>query len=551
MNIMKTLSRIIRTLLLLFAISIAPGNILAESTPIWQKLELTFESTTAYGNPIYDVGEFYAEFTSPSGRILKRSGFWDGARTWKVRFMPDEKGRWSYHTVCSDAKNGGLHRRQGSFDCIENESGLEIYKRGPITLEAGSYRFRYTDGTPFFWLACTAWNGGLKSTAQEWEHYLGQRAELGYNVIQLVATQWRGCAINSRGEVAFTGCGRIKVNPGFFQLMDEKIDRVNAHGQVAAIVLLWALPFGEGRELSPGYYLPDQECIRLARYIVARYQANHVTWVLGGDGQYYGELEDRWKFIGKEVFRDDPPGPVTLHPNGRSWIGELYDDEDWYDYVGYQSTHGTTERHVNFINRTVAGGWRSLSPQPVINMEPCYEQIRNEIFEDDVRNACYWSVFAAPPSGVTYGHDGTWPWLREGEKPENHLYTPEVDTWDVGIELPGSRQVAYLGTFFRKLKWWEMRPAQELLIEQPGGEDYRHHISVLKSGDNGTLLVYVPVPLETGIRLPLEGDYTGEWFNPVSNDYRPAALKTEGRVVRATNPFEKDGILVLRRVSNF
>jgi len=29
--------------------------------------------------------------------------------------MPDEAGRWSYETVCSDVKNEGLHGKKGTF----------------------------------------------------------------------------------------------------------------------------------------------------------------------------------------------------------------------------------------------------------------------------------------------------------------------------------------------------------------------------------------------------------------------------------------------------
>ena len=516
--------------------------------PIWSSHQVSFTSEASYENPLYDLDEFYAEFTAPSGRVLKHSGFWDGARDWKIRIMPDEVGTWSYRTHCSDTSNSGLHGQQGSFVCKPPTSGLDLYRKGPLSVNKGSWHFTYADGTPFFWQACTAWNGALKSTVEEWEHYLEQRAGMGYNVIQLVATQWRGCSANSRGEVAFTGSGRIRINPVFFRLMDEKIDAVNRHGHVAAIVLLWALPFGDGRELSPGYYLPDQECVRLARYIVARYQGNHITWILGGDGKYYDELEDRWKFIGREVFRDGPPGLVTLHPHGRSWIGDLYAGEEWFDYVGYQSTHGVTRPHVDFINHTVGEGWKTIPACPVINMEPCYEEIRNQIFEDGVRNASYWSMFAAPPSGITYGHDGTWPWLREGEKPENHRYTPEVSTWDKGIELPGSRQVSYLGALMRSLDWWDLMPAQELLLSQPGSEKFDHHVSVLKTRDFSTILVYAPSGSDLSLRLP-PGDqpYTARWFDPVNNTYSVEVPVPEGITYSASPPFEEDGVLILSR----
>lgn len=102
--------------------------------------------------------EFHALFTAPSGRQLKINGFWDGGVDWKIRFMPDEEGEWKYRTVCSDTTNRGLHGATGSFSCTENNSELDLYQHGPLTREQGNYHLNHKDGTPFFWLGCTAWN---------------------------------------------------------------------------------------------------------------------------------------------------------------------------------------------------------------------------------------------------------------------------------------------------------------------------------------------------------------------------------------------------------
>ena len=73
----------------------------------------------------------------------------------------------------------------------------------------------------------------------------------------------------------------------------------------------------------------------------------------GGNGKYFDELEDRWKYIGQEVFKDKPQGLSTNHPFGGSWVGDLYGSAEWYDIDGYQSSHGTGQRTINFINKTI------------------------------------------------------------------------------------------------------------------------------------------------------------------------------------------------------
>ena len=519
----------------------------AQDVPQWSKLELDFTSSKSYEEPIYEVREFYALFNSPTGRELRINGFWDGSTDWKVRFAPDELGDWTYTTYCSDTLNQGLHKESGTFTCSKNQSDLALYQHGAIMHQPGTYYLSHQDGTPFFWTACTAWNGALKSTEAEWDKYLQHRVDNNYNTIQFVTTQWRGADQNSQGQVAYQGSGHISINPEFFQHLDQKVDRINEFGLVAAPVVLWALPRGQGRHLSPGYHLPVDEAVLLARYIVARYGGNQVAWLLGGDGQYYGELEDRWKTIGRRVFGNINHAPVCLHPHGRSWIGDIYADEEWMDIVCYQSSHSNAARTVDWINKgPIAGRWDKIPARPVINMEPNYEEIRFAITDEDVRNASYWSVFATPPSGITYGANGIWPWIREGETILNHRDL-KASTWDKSIEFPGSIQIGYMSKFMQQFEWWGLTPAQELLIHQPGEEIYNHYISLLRNADYSTVLAYIPANGEVKIRNPLNISYQAQWYDPVTNQTQAADLEQHEGFVQLDAKSENDIILVLRK----
>ena len=247
----------------------------------WHKYELTFLSSITYENPVQEVRGFEVTFTSPTGIRKTINGFWDGETTWKARFMPDETGIWTYETVCSDAKNTGLNGQKGSFLCKPGTDQKAIYRHGPVINPKGTFFLTHTDGTPFFWLACTAWNGALKSTGEEWDQYLQHRVNNNYTAIQLVTTQWRGCDQSSDGLIAFEGSGRIRINPAFFRVIDRRIDRVNEYGLVAAPVILWALQSGRGRELSPGYYLPE----RIAGIESQYAHSNPQGWLLSGQGR--------------------------------------------------------------------------------------------------------------------------------------------------------------------------------------------------------------------------------------------------------------------------
>ena len=541
----KRVTNMIKSLLpIFFFLVIVEGF---SQTGKWTRHEIGFESSKMYNNPLYDVRDFRIKLTSPSGRELTVRGFWDGGTKWKVRFLPDETGSWSWKSECTDRENQGLNGKTGHFDCVANKSAEAVFQRGAIQHRSGDYYLSHHDGTPFFWLACTAWNGALKSTDEEWAIYLNQRKKNNYNVIQLVTTEWRGCDKNAEGLTAIEGTGYICIHPDFFQRIDKKIDEANTKGFVVSPVILWALPSGQGRELSPGYTLPLDEAVLLAKYIVARYQGNHVVWTLGGDGKYYDDQEVKWKEIGRRVFNDIDHAPVTLHPHGSSWVGELYDREEWYDLAGYQSSHSNGEKVVNWINQgPMAKLWSKLKPMPYLNMEPNYEEINFSITAKDVRNASYWSILATPVAGVTYGANGIWPWLREGESILNHRDAPGTSIWRKSIDFPGSIQMGYLAAFFAKYEWWKLRPANEILLNQPGKTIYNHWISVAKTPDDGLIIAYVPNKADVRIANPNHFIYSAQWFDPIRNSFADAPIK-QGAVLEFEQNSDEDRLIVLKR----
>jgi hypothetical protein len=520
-----------------------------DDASLWHKYELAFNSDKAYANPLYEVQNFSVTFNSPTGRTKQVNGFWDGELNWKVRFLPDEVGNWDWTSNCSDKGNRGLHGLSGQFSCVKKTEDLAIFDHGAVKHMPGKFYLTYDDGTPFFWMGCTAWNGAMKSTKSDWDFYLEDRRNKKYNVIQFVTTQWRGGDSNRDGDIAFTGSGRIEVNPVFFKKLDERVDRINEYGLVASPVLLWALPSVTGRELSPGYYLPVDEAAKLASYIVARYQGNHVVWTLGGDGRYFGEFEDRWKAIGQRVFNDIDHAPATLHPHGSSYIGDIFASESWYSIMGYQSSHNYSQSVVDFINRKeVANDWSKIRPMPNINMEPLYENIHDHQTPENVRNAIWWSLFATPVAGITYGANGIWPWVEEDGGPIlNHRTAPWTVSWKNSLNLPVSQEMEYLYEFVDQFSWWELYPDSELLQEQPGDETYDAFAGVLANRDRSLIMAYVPKNGSISLRNLTDFSYDAQWFNPKLNEYSAAKIKSSSGLMTATKNSDTGMILILKR----
>lgn len=107
-----------------------------EQVGLYRTFEKAVQNTKAYPNKFNDV-ELSTTFVSPSGRTTRFFGFFDGdgagggntttGNTWKMRFIPNETGRWTYSWSWSDQTTGGNE----VFECTQANAGkgiLQAYK---------------------------------------------------------------------------------------------------------------------------------------------------------------------------------------------------------------------------------------------------------------------------------------------------------------------------------------------------------------------------------------------------------------------------------------
>lgn len=520
--------------------------------PQWGRFEAQFDSSSTYSNPFQDV-KVIVTFTAPSGVRRMADAFWDGGDLWRVRFAPDEVGRWTYSTSCSDADNRGLHKRGGSFTCASPTGSSRFQQHGELRLSADRRSLIHADGTPFFWLGDTAWNGPLRATPDEWAHYLYERVRQKFTAVQWVATQWLASPDGDiNGALAFSGTDQITINTAFFQRLDEQVDAITRAGLLSVPVMLWAAEWRSDNEnrVNPGVCLPPDQAILLARYMVARWSANPTVWVLPGDADYRGEKAERWKQIGRGVFGDRPHAPVSLHPGGMQWNGDEFRNEAWLDILGYQSGHGDDENTLDWlVCGPPATDWTTPPARPLINLEPPYEnhvsyQSKQRISADFTRRALYWSLLVSPTAGVSYGGHGVWGWDDGTVPPVAHPNTGIPLPWQQAITMPGAEQIRHIAELFESVEWWRLRPAPELLIHQPGDESRERFIAVAKSEAGDLIVAYVPQDREFDLHLEgLPDDLSAIWFNPRNGLRQPAAM--DGGHVKTPTP--GDWVLVLGR----
>jgi hypothetical protein len=121
-----------------------------DEVPRYESVELTLRVDAQYSNP-YDVGDVAldAVFTSPDGKEMSISGFWDGDGSWKIRFTPSQEGLWTYSITVTDRRGPGLPHL-GELMVISSDLHGWI-QPGHLFDPAYSGRyFVHHDGTPFY-----------------------------------------------------------------------------------------------------------------------------------------------------------------------------------------------------------------------------------------------------------------------------------------------------------------------------------------------------------------------------------------------------------------
>jgi hypothetical protein len=376
----------------------------AIAVPRWQMHEFELHGRSYADNPFLDAA-LIGEFTSPSGKMLIIEGYHAGGDTWRLRFTPDQEGRWRYLF-----RGEGVELlAQGSLRCVAPESHgfIRIHPDNP-------YAFAYADGTPFFPMGDTCY--GLYSdssiTTELRTQYLKTRRSQRFNFVRLGVIH---SPTHGQTDPNYWPWGGTpdkpdfdRFNPKFFQGLDAVLAEMQAMGMNAELIVL-------------NYYLPpftDERAWTLRReqqwlrYIIARYAAfpNLFLWTIANeyethpDGRYRLDQPDDpdWARATARFIKQHDPYQhlVTVHPvisastHGNTpndpydlpWrIGEIFGKDDAIDVLSQQT--GQSGKGVVWDGQLQC--WTGDVPdlvgslradrryrRPVLNTENGYEYLR-------------------------------------------------------------------------------------------------------------------------------------------------------------------------------
>lgn len=499
---------------------------------VWGVAEIVLESSRDRGNPYLDV-EVTATFTGPNGTTISRPAFWDGGRTWRIRFAPVLEGTWTWRVESDDSDDPGLHGGEGSLVALPaSKTAPLVRRRGFLAASADGTHMTFGDGTPFFWLGDTHWrfawekwdSANKPGWISQFRGMVDRRVEQGFTVYQTNLMSFgRGWDADTCWE---SGEPYRRLIPSYFSdTVDPRMSYIADQGLVNAFGIGWHQAIDES---APGM-------ARFARYLVARYGALPVVWTLGGEVAGYDEGRRTSRLEGwREVARtirgaDDYNHPLTAHLTNERPIAGYYQDEDWLSLTLNQLGHGDLDMSPNAYREHLLRHRR----RPLVEGESMYEGIttveplqRRTATDTMVRHVAYRAIQSGC-CGYTYGAQGCWDNVWDASSGGTMWgSTP----WFEGVDLPGAEQMGHLRRFYESMPWWTLQPDDETFSTTDGENALFYPPRVSADRERRHVVVYYGETHRDGGEEYLSGllptRYALRWYDPRSGTW---TQEDEGR----------------------
>lgn len=324
----------------------------------WDFYEISLPGPSA-GNLFVGI-ELSATFKN-GDRTYEPDGFYDGNEIFKIRFMPDTEGIWTYKTKSNrDALDG----KEGQFVCIAPTPD----NHGPVRVR-NQYHFAYEDGTPFFPFGTTIYEWAFQSESRR-QQTIQTLQNAPFNKARFLAVPpWRQEYVkgpNALDCYPFEGTSKenwdfSRFNPVYFQKLEQCVLQLRDLGIEADMILF--RPYDNGRW---GFDTMDAETNdRFVRYVVARFAAyRNIWWSLANEHSFIRHLTDAdWDRLFHIIQAKDP----------YQHLRSVHHADRIYNYNQPWVTHVSFHFYMAVRSFGISPMLRDIYKKPVIHDEINYE----------------------------------------------------------------------------------------------------------------------------------------------------------------------------------
>lgn len=559
---------------------LAAGTVCGGAIETWRVHELAFEAGKDYAAGGGDAVRLDVAFSNrTTGAVLTRPAFWDGGKTFRVRFAPTAAGVWDWRTTCPD--DAALAGKSGSFDCVPYAGPLAIYRHGFVKTVPGKKHFVHADGTPFLYLGDTHWgmyreeidvpgpNAGQTGAKSHFAYVVKRRAEQGFTVYQSEPIDAKFDLKD--GRVDTVDIAGFRLADRYYQtIADAGLVHANAEFFFAASM--------------PKALADDASALaRISRYWVARFGAYPVMWTLAQecDNDFYFErhsacnfydaTNNPWVKVAECLHACDAyahplsghqenTGATTITGKGtradKSQIScdgrSAFADDAVAKRAGH--TWWAAQWSPDLVNEMdfVVPREYWASPRPAVNYEGRYCGLWTKDFGARAQG---WIAFLTGFCG--YGYGAIDMWLYKSSYDVHHdshdgvepiTKADKLRPWCESIEYPSAKQMGYLRTFLEGFDWWNLKPVladAAIYTDHPGVPH-----ACAKTADRWVFYFYGKDG-RTGLLKGVGGAFaSARWFNPRTGETLPEKIlmpNARGVVSLPLKPDAQDWVLTVAR----
>lgn len=273
---------------------------------------------------------------------------------------------------------------------------------------------------PFFYLGDTVWSAFTNVTMEEWEYYLKRRKEQGFTVLQInTMPQWDRC-MSDTGLYPFATeddgqtFDYTRWNDRYYENAASMCRMAVEKGFQLALVVLWLnyVPGTWGSKIVDRNVMPKGFVREYAEKIVEIFDQFQPIYVISGDTDFdTPEAVEHYRIALRTVCEKSPDSLKTMHiRRGYDTIPEEFLPD--MDFYMFQSGHNRDGQDMAYLLPAKIG--EKYPKKPIINAEPCYEQmgysrkLYGRFRTESIRKAAWHSLLSGACAGVTYGAHGIW-----------------------------------------------------------------------------------------------------------------------------------------------
>ena len=303
----------------------------------WERVEYAWQVKHLDGNPYVD--KRLSAIVTGAGLRRVVEGFHDGNGVYRMRFLAETEGHFTFTTASNVAELDGI---KGEFTVLGSNEGVH----GPV--RTNGTRFRYADGTPAFIMGTTAyaWHYRPEEIRQQ---TLESFSRHGFNKIRMLVFPKQYAGGFDNVDVSYeppcypfegepNAFDFRKPNHEYFQAFENRVADLMDRGIEADVILFH--PYDSGHwGIDSG--MNEDDALLYLRYLVARLSSfRNVWWSLANEYDIdslqgiIGPNRRHWDVIGAFLKARDPYGHLISAHNIP--FGILFPDRDWMTHVSYQ-----------------------------------------------------------------------------------------------------------------------------------------------------------------------------------------------------------------------